>query len=383
VIALYSTWALLKLNDSRKMMGAFSKASDDSSRSGSSLSDAVFQVRATFRVNEATELFCWICFVIEIIFLFILPIIGLFSTKNYNVAWVFVFTAIITGFRRFLSSSVCLHELGSLDGMESNNVNQSPDEEWREKHRLGTIVGKISAGKRRSFWIRCFIFFMAAFLLVFMAAVTLGANDGKDTPFEMLTDFEYEGNQNMKYPTCKIGKQFQVGDVDSSLSDFVFLAATAYQKPSITQEALDDWFGENVAIDEVDKVKAFREEYQEENGNSAVTYKLVSFPDTNRAIVSIRGTSNAWDALTDAQLWSSAALSQYVRAIIPLGEIWTPVFETIVKAISMIQNKRLKDVAFYQETTAFVDSLKEDGLYDSISITGHCKCIITDETPDY
>ena len=338
-------------------------------------SDAMFKVRATYQVNEATELFCWIYFVAEILLLFILPAIGLFTTKNYNVAWVFTFTALITVLRRFFSSAVCLQELGSLDGMENNNPNQHPDEEWREKHRLSAIVGKISQGKRHRFWIKCFLFFLAAFLLIFLRAVVTASDEGRDVPLEPLHDFEYKGNDSMKYPTCKIGKQFQVNNEDSSLADFVFMALTAFQEPSMTQDMLDGWFGEGVAIDEKQIVKDFQIPYQEENGSSAVTYTLISFPDTNRAIVSIRGTHNSWDTLTDAQLWGSAALAQYVRAFIPVGDIWTPIFEKIVKAVSVIESSRLEDISFYHETTAFVEKLKGDGVYDSLSLTGHCKYI--------
>lgn len=40
--------------------------------------------------------------------------------------------------------------------------------------------------------------------------------------------------------------------------------------------------------------------------------------------MSIRGTQNAWDMLTDAQLWSAAAMMQMHRELLPLGTIWTP-----------------------------------------------------------
>lgn len=370
IIALQIMYSIAKLYESSGLMNAYTESSRLSINSPIQ-SDAIFKVRATYRVNEATELFCWVSFVLEILLLFILPTIGLFTTKNYNVAWVFSATAIITALRRFFSSAVALQELGSLDGMETNNPNQHPDEEWREKHRLGTIVGKISQGKRHRFWIKCFLFFIAGFLLIFLRAVVEGSDEGRDVPLEPLHDFQYEGNKSMKYPTCKIGKQFQVSNEDSSLADFVFMALAGFQKPSITQDALDGWFGEGVAVDEKQIVKDFQAMYQEENGSSAVTYKLISFPDTNRAIVSIRGTHNSWDALTDAQLWGSAALAQYVRASIPFGDIWTGIFEKIVKAVSIIESSRLEDISFYQETTAFVKKLKEDNMYDSISLTGH------------
>lgn len=44
----------------------------------------------------------------------------------------------------------------------------------------------------------------------------------------------------------------------------------------------------------------------------------------NYAYVCIRGTINNWDMLTDAQLWSAAALMQILREMLPLGDMWTP-----------------------------------------------------------
>jgi len=116
-------------------------------------------------------------------------------------------------------------------------------------------------------------------------------------------------------------------------------------------------------------VTEFKRSYQSENGSSSVLYKLFDFPDQELKVVAVRGTSNSWDALTDAQLWSSAALSQYLRAILPLGEWWTPILPHIVKAISVIEDKSLENVAYYRETTAFVESLKKEG--HNVQIVGH------------
>ena len=344
-------------------MQAFRKASQDSEHYGQQ-SYAMNKVRATYRVTEATELFCWISFVAEILLLFILPTIGLFTTKNYNVAWVFFFAAVVTALRRFFSSAVCLQELGSLEGMEKKNSNQTSEcEEWRKKHRLGKIVGKISHGKRRRFWIGSFLLFLTAFFLIFVAALNSGGGEeGREEPLgeKVVKGFEYKGDLNMKYPTCNIGKQFQVGkeDSSSSMADYVYLALAAYQKPVNTQNALDVWFGDGVAIDDKEVVQDFRKEYQDKHGASAVVYKLFKFDQNNTAVISIRGTHNNWDALTDAQLWGSAALAQFVRAAIPFGDVWTPIFEVIVKAVSVIESSRLEDVSYCKYRFLYVHCIQ-------------------------
>lgn len=116
-------------------------------------------------------------------------------------------------------------------------------------------------------------------------------------------------------------------------------------------------------------VADFKKSYQEENGVSSVSYKPFNFPDQDLHIVAVRGTSNSWDALTDAQLWSSAALVQYIRAILPVGALWTPNLPYLVKAISVIEDSSLENVSYYRETTAFVKSLKEKGFH--VQIVGH------------
>lgn len=168
----------------------------------------------------------------------------------------------------------------------------------------------------------------------------------------------------------------------SSLADFVFLSATAYSTPKTMQEDLNTWFGEGKAIVETNITDDFKktELYKEENHDKKTAdYKLVHFADSKDWVLSIRGTSNGVDALTDAQLWSSAALSQYVRAILPMGQIFNPILAHIVHAVSVIQAVPLKDVAYYRETTDFVEyirTLKDDlgeTLVLNLQLTGHCE----------
>jgi hypothetical protein len=100
------------------------------------------------------------------------------------------------------------------------------------------------------------------------------------------------------------------------------LAGLAYQSPEVTQPELDSWFGfvadeitgnqTSYAVDHEEEVQAWR---TEQNTSSAVSFKLVSIKDF--AYVLIRGTTNNWDMLTDAQLWSAAAMLQVLRELLP------------------------------------------------------------------
>ena len=338
-------------------------------------SDALYQVRESFRISEPRRELCYLFLGLEVVFFFIIPLIALFSSSNNRVGIIFIFMGVIYLLRDVCNAPACLRELGSLDGMELNNKETDGTSEWREKNRFGKIIGGVSVGKGSRFWIWVFVFFTFAFCVVLVSAFALGSNDGATEMFEFASrdEFIYEGSKSLDYASCAIGRNIKTPDNSgNSLADFAFLSTLAYNNDDSASSGLSSWFGDSVSVDNLGtKVSEFKETYQEENGSSAVLYKLFDFPDQNLKIVAVRGTSNAWDALSDAQLWSSAALSQYVRAVLPLGEWWTPILPHIVKAISVIEDKALKDVAYYRETTAFVQSLKDEG-YD-VQIVGHCK----------
>ena len=339
-------------------------------------SDGLYQVQQIFRISEPKPIYCWIVLCLAIVVFYIFPAIALFNAGNNRVGTVFIVAGIVTVLRNIFSAPAVLRELGSLEGIEVNNVEKDGISEWREKHRLGKIVGDISVGPRSNFWIRVFLFFVFIFCAIFLSAIALGVDDGASDKviFAPKEEFYYEGSSALNYAACAMGHNIKTpdGNVTTSMVDFTFLANIAYLDDNAAETALDDWFGSAVAENLNQNVADFKQSYQEENGISAVSYKLFSFPGQDLHIVAVRGTSNSWDALTDAQLWSSAALIQYVRAILPVGALWTPILPYLVNAISVIEDKSLEDVSYYRETTAFVESLKEKEL--NVQIVGHCEC---------
>lgn len=261
-----------------------------------------------------------------------------------------------------------------MDGIEVNNEEKDARSEWREKHRLGKIVKEISVGRRSNFWTGIFIFFLFVFCAIFLSATVLGADEGvaRKMYFASKNEFVHEGSGSLNYASCSLTNNILKspdGD-ENSFADFTFLSTVAYLEDAYALDAVTEWFDTDVNNLE-DIVSNFKRNYQHENGISSVKYKLFEFPSQDLKIVSIRGTSNSWDTLTDAQLWSSAALAQYIRAFLPIGNVWTPILPHLIKAIAVIEDESLRDVSYYRETTAFVEFLKVQG--DNVQVVGHCE----------
>jgi len=339
----------------------------------------ISEVNQKFIIVNPTEKCCWVMLSLEVIFLFLFPLITLLAIGNTNVAIVFLFAGVITQCREFINSAKIVMQLGSLNGIEENNKQSEKfsDEvaEWREKHRVSKILSNISHGRSVKFWRSLFYVFVFLFCIILISAVTLEAPHMGDTEsMEMTRDFLYEGSEdnNILYPTCELDRGFDLPDESrSALIDFTFLATLAYYDRSVTQTALNKWFGSGVmVIDE--NVADFRKTYSDQFRETAVVYKHFNFTrdGITKDIVAIRGTSNGWDALADAQLWASAVLSQVLRFMLPVGEIWTPIFPYLIHWISMVEKDSLDEVAYYKETVAFVNYLLQEG-QDNITITGH------------
>jgi hypothetical protein len=160
---------------------------------------------------------------------------------------------------------------------------------------------------------------------MFLGAVGSSTASTSSATLNYMPNFYYPPqSDDMRYATCQLSNIRGGFGSNATMADYVFMAGTAYLPVNLTQPALDGWFGEGVAVDEQGVVDAFRAEY--DSSNQAVSFKLFSFPSVGLAIISIRGTTTNWDMLADTQLWSAAALMQGIRAILPLGGLWTPIF---------------------------------------------------------
>lgn len=217
-------------------------------------------------------------------------------------------------------------------------------------------------------------FFILCFALV-IAGLT--ENDqGSSVEATLVPGFTYErGENSLPYPTCSLDFNANGPAGVIATIDFAFVAAMAYETNATRlQEFYDTWFGPGAAVNMPDVVSDFRNETNRED--SPVTYNLASFPNATSTgdslgVVSIRGSQNSWDWLTNAQLWSAALGMQALQSFLPFGFVWRPIMDELVKAISIVESESITRVSYYVETTDFVEWLQQSGTYADIKVTGH------------
>jgi hypothetical protein len=337
---------------------------------GSRESEGLFHVWEVYRMTKPKELVCWFTFAGEVIFLYIWPFVSLMAVSNWAIAVLFFFVALFTFLRYYFNAAIVLEEVGNLDYIHGD----SQFEVWRKRNRVNDIVGNITRGRSRRGWLYVLCLFLFVFFALFLGALAYGQADSSSSlTYTYLPGFYYEQQQDLPYPTCRLGKGLQGGLVPNNssqaMADYVYLAGLAYRSDDITQGELDNWFGPGVATNNPVVVENFR---TVNNYTSPVSYKLITFGGSN-ALIAIRGTTNPWDALADAQLWSAAACFQIVRFAIPFGGIFTPIFDELVNIISWLESDSIQKISFYKETTAFAKFLLNSTSpnYSNVQVCGH------------
>lgn len=201
--------------------------------------------------------------------------------------------------QHFLNAATLLEEIGPNHFNHQHKHSESA--EWKKKHRFYQIA-EIGADNARWFWIYTFV----AVVIFFVFVVLVAAYDSKTgavteenygfspNMLHLMRDFEYEPQPYLPYPTCSLKKGLNGVTFDTAgLSNFAFLAGIAYAYENQTQTYLNEWFGENTVINDVDTVDAFKRKQNQQPSvynNSAVSYRLFTFAD-KEAVLSIRGTS--------------------------------------------------------------------------------------------
>ena len=340
---------------------------------GTAVVDGISHSHEKYRVSRPTRGFCWFMFGLEVGLLFVWPMVTLFAIKNTPIAVLFLIVGGVSMLRYYLNAAILIKALGTFGAV---GAGQDTDKQWKTRSRLCAILLRVTRGPIRRVWI--WIFILMTFGLAVFAVASLGtstedaASSSQDVVILPQGDFVYEPQPNLPYPTCRLVKGLEIPNSNSTaLADYAFLAAMAYQRPEAFQDRLDAWFGPGVATNRPEIVEQFRGKV--EGGQAAVDYRFVTFGDDTVGVVIVRGSTTAWEWLTDAQLWSGAALAGLYRFVLPIGQIFTPILAEVLKAISWVESDSLKEVALYQQTTSFVEALQSTGNYTILHITGQVR----------
>ena len=363
-IALYQLAREIDLFKENRMTSSRIRVIEDNPRVRS---EGVYFVTERARITEPIDKVSWTFFLIELAIFYFYPFVALYAIGNAPMATLFLFCGAIYLTRYYVSAACVLEESGSMDCVGG----ATEYERWKKKSRLNDIVGNVTKATGVRWWSR-----ILGLLALIVAGVAFNAvgetTEARDKSIlTYLPDFYYNPPETLQYPTCVLR---DLGG--RSMADYIFLANLAYQPINVTQNELDSWFGPGVALDRNDVVDEFRR--NTDNYTSAVVYKYFSIPQLDDLnIVSIRGTHNSWDMLADCQLWSAAAMMQFIRALLPLGAMFTPIMDELVYLITSLESNSIEKVSFYKPTSNFVNYLKEtvessgNSTSKSIQVTGH------------
>lgn len=358
---------LLKAREERK-----TEKKEDTEDVGTS--EAVYLVWDYFRVTEPHECFCWFMMLIELFVWYVWPIVVLLQV-SWNLGILFIICSTAYGLRHYINITSIVKEEGTME-----LVGGTGKDHWENKARLNDIIRTISTNRSEKIYQQTFLFVGFVFVALLLSAVGGGAIETSATPMTYLPkQYYYERKpDNVRYPTCDLSGTGYLGFGETAtMLDYGYLASAAYWNQSSLDGDLDLWFasdfgGNGTVKDEQDFVTDFLDR-EDPNREQAVFFRMISMPspdsDGRLAIILIRGTVNQWDMLADAQLWSAAAMMQFLRFFIPAGEIWTPIFSELVKWTNSLVSTTINKIAFYKLTAKFAEeALKE---FDHVQVTGH------------
>ena len=361
------------------------------------INKAVSQLRESVRVTSPCPALCYVVLVLQVSLFFLCPLAYFFQTENYPLGTLILVMGVFSGMRHFLNSYIVLREVGTMGMLGQERIlgiNLTPadirdkgtDQDWKAKSRLAAIIRNITRGRAIEICIWVFVVLLILlFTVVVLGAIVKYASDSAESTERIvfLSDFEYKPKLNLFYPTCQLGKGLTLPNGNNTaLVDYVFLGSLAYTDNNNTQIYLNQWFGLDDSIvsnsDSVPRainnpqiVQDFKDSHKQ-YGGSPVHYKFLTFPkNPTFGVVMLRGSATGWDFLTDAQLWGAAAFHQMLRALLPLGEVFTPILHKTVSFTAILETNSIQKVSYYKEVSAFVNWIKVSRNYTTVQITGH------------
>lgn len=346
-----------------------------------------FKVWETTRITQAKDWLCYTSLALEHILFFWFPLICFLAIGNYPVAVVFFTVASFSLLRQTFGASAIISEVGPLNQTQIERNPGLPEERRLfkrratlvgvqktlvKKSRFAEIIGNVSKRDATRHWMCIFGALTIGFFFLFVLAVQSGDGYVERPPIILVNDYSYPKEDSLQYPSCSLSKGFSLGGVDIAdreniLLDHSFFSLLSYEKPTVTNYTLAQFFGEGQVVDETELVK----EYRENKGNSKIdiAFKFFTSPEMPEVgIVAIRGSQTMIDWLNNLKLWSGPGLAQLVKWATPYGWIWTPILDDLVKFLSWVEASELESASYYTVSTEFLNDLKDD--YSVLTVTG-------------
>lgn len=351
-------------------------------KKGDMLSETVYHVHERSRVTIPCDGICWALFFLEATLFFVLPLIILFCVGNMPVALLFLAVAFCSGIRRYLNPAVILKEMGTFDYLMSQRVRVDEAEaqsdrlreDWVPRWRASNILGRISNGRSLRLWRFIFWIFAVAFATIATSAAVSHESPIKEIETNnrqlqrIVSDFEYRPSAD-PYPMCDLPQDFGIPSKENALGDAAFLSSLAYVNgKQQVQMGLDKWYGTNVASNQDEIISVFKGAW----GGTSLKYKLIGFNQQAGFAVITIGTDRFASSLAGMKVWTGVFLSQVVRALIPLGDLWTPLLNKVVMIVSRLEvHSTDAFAAAYEEIGALVQTLIHSGEFSEVVLTGH------------
>ncbi|KAL7511087.1 hypothetical protein ACHAXN_010032 [Cyclotella atomus] len=343
--------------------------------------------------TRPTVPFTMICLASFTVLFVIFPTIYIFISGNTIGGIMFVLLYFVHITKTCFDPSPITAQLGSYTSLGRNNSISSHDgilgatslTEWKQKSRL-FHADSMSTGLLSKVWSKCFIAFTCLFAVVALGATLSDAKtaavqnvdvDSIDPIISFPSNATYYYNEpEPGQPTCRLdhNRHRMIKDEETFpilyLSDYILLSSIAYYREDAIQPLLDEWFGASEALLVKNAMADFRT-MNPEFSKSSASYELVEFANASVAVLTVRGTANNVDLFADAKIWYSSALFQVYRWFIPFGHFFNPLIEFCIRILSFIESAGIGSVAYYLETTKFVNDLKQSKKYNHVKITGH------------
>ena len=257
--------------------------------------EGVLLVTQQERITLASDRLCWWSLATEIFFYFILPAGVLFRLQNYQLSFLFVTVAGISGLRRYINLLVVVEETGELDRV----TGATGKIRWHKQSRLNVLIKAISYNKSRVFWQVIFLGVGAIWVVLFVSAAPSSTVSIRTDQFTFVDGFSWTPvPDDVRYETCEFTKSSTFGE-NATLADYALLALLPYKEDATALSELGGWFQGVDVKEDLQTVNDFRKRNGVEH--LAVFFRLFRFGLDNgldRGVISIRGTATAWDLVS-------------------------------------------------------------------------------------